>query len=68
MRIGAQDFDLLPTAYCLSLANFPNHLHRAPVISELLAAIEADDVMAALADGLPIGITAGACAGCGEGL
>jgi len=59
-----------PIAYCyyLSLTNFPNHLHRAPVISELLAAIEADDVMAALAYRLPVGIAAGARTGCGEGL
>ena len=67
-KANANASALLISAYCLSLTNFPNHLHRTPVIGELLAAIKADDVMAALADGFPIGITAGACTGGGEGL
>ena len=45
---------LLPIAAVL--ADFPHYLHRAPVIIELLAAIETNDVVTALPNRLPVGV------------
>jgi hypothetical protein len=51
-----------------ALADLAHDLHRAPVVIELLATIQTDDIMATLSDGLPIGVaTIAGRAGCGEG-
>lgn len=62
------DFTDCRMLFAYRLADLANDLHRAPVVGELLAAVEANHVMAGLAHGLPIRVATGARAGGGEGL